>query len=386
MLKSEVAAIRIRSPFDDEIVEFLDAVSKIILKDSRAKKYGDVITFGFWCRKASVLQMKKQYGNLEGRIGRGLVFHIAPSNVAVNFAYSLVTGLLSGNANVVRLPSKQFEQVDLICEAINNAFESYPNISPYISFVRYGHDKNITDELSAKCDVRVIWGGNNTINEIRKSLIRPRTVDIAFADRYSIAAINAGKYLVASDKIAIAKSFYNDTYLTDQNACTSPKLIVWLGSDTEKIKNAQELFWSHLYDYTKPQYELQGVQAVHKLSKMMMIAAKSDKVKYINGPDNLICRVEVENLSEELFENCGHSGFFMEYTSESLSEILPVCSEKCQTLSYFGIEKSEIENFINKYKPKGIDRVVPIGKTMDFSLTWDGYDLINEMSRKVVII
>ena len=31
--------------------------------------------------------------------------------------------------------------------------------------------------------------------------------------------------------------------------------------------------------------------------------------------------------------------------------------------------------------PKGIDRVVPLGRTLDFSLNWDGYDLIYSMSR-----
>ena len=36
-------------------------------------------------------------------------------------------------------------------------------------------------------------------------------------------------------------------------------------------------------------------------------------------------------------------------------------------------------------KPKGIDRIVPIGKTSDFSLNWDGIDLINSLSRVIEI-
>jgi hypothetical protein len=42
-------------------------------------------------------------------------------------------------------------------------------------------------------------------------------------------------------------------------------------------------------------------------------------------------------------------------------------------------------NFFKKIKPLGIDRIVPIGKTLDFSLNWDGYDLINQMSRIIEI-
>jgi len=30
---------------------------------------------------------------------------------------------------------------------------------------------------------------------------------------------------------------------------------------------------------------------------------------------------------------------------------------------------------------KGIDRVVPFGKTLDINLVWDGYDVITNLSR-----
>ena len=30
-------------------------------------------------------------------------------------------------------------------------------------------------------------------------------------------------------KKSIVKNFYNDTFLNDQNACTTPHLIIWLG-------------------------------------------------------------------------------------------------------------------------------------------------------------
>ena len=29
----------------------------------------------------------------------------------------------------------------------------------------------------------------------------------------------------------------------------------------------------------------------------------------------------------------------------------------------------------------GVDRIAPVGHTMDFALTWDGYDLIRTLSR-----
>ena len=32
------------------------------------------------------------------------------------------------------------------------------------------------------------------------------------------------------------KKFYNDTYLVDQNACSSPHLIVWIGHENKNLK------------------------------------------------------------------------------------------------------------------------------------------------------
>ena len=49
--------------------------------------------------------------NLNNKLGLGLAFHITPSNIPTNFAYSLIFGLLSGNSNVVKVPSRNFTQI-----------------------------------------------------------------------------------------------------------------------------------------------------------------------------------------------------------------------------------------------------------------------------------
>lgn len=82
------------------------------MSNKNAKTYSDVVTFGFWIRKGSVLKLKERFEKIdEIYLGKGVAFHIALSNVSVNFAYSLVSGLLCGNANAVRIPSKDFPQV-----------------------------------------------------------------------------------------------------------------------------------------------------------------------------------------------------------------------------------------------------------------------------------
>ena len=390
-------------PFSDEVVTFLNTVSKAILDNKEEGAYPDVITFAFWCRRASIETMKKEYirehGGLSNngdntsmnknhiRYGRGCVFHIAPSNVAVNYAYSLVVGMLAGNVNIVRLPSKYFPQINLINNGIKKAIEKYPQFAPYICIVSYGHENEITDYFSLKCDTRIIWGGDNTIAEIRKSPLKPRANEVTFADRYSISVIDSKKYLEMEGKDRIASDFYNDTYLTDQNACTSPRIVIWIGKE-EISRKAQEVFWSELAALVEEKYVLQSVQAVSKLASVYRIGANfngarlNEAVSY--RPSNKLIRVQIQELSGELMEYKNNSGFFMEYFAENLGEIEPICNSQCQTLSYLGVAKEDIKLFIIDSKPKGIDRVVSIGKTMDFDLFWDGYDLIGQLTRNVI--
>lgn len=371
------------STFSEVACTFLQSISRHLLKNEETRGYSDVITFAFWCRKASLQQMTRTYNTDELRQGRGIVFHVAPSNVPVNFAYSFVAALLAGNASIVRLPSKRFRQVDIICEAINYVLEwNVPALSDYICMVRYGHNKNINDEFSKMCDTRVIWGGNRTIHELRKSPLKSRANEITFADRFSVSVINAEAYLLAEDKDKIAQDFYNDTYLSDQNACTSPRIIIWLG---EKIEIAQDEFWMRLHDQLQGKYDLKSVQAVDKLLSLCLLGALFP-AKFVKMNDNLIFRIELTKLSPDIIDSFGNCGFFLEYKGRNIKEVLPICVQKCQTISYYGITKEVWISFMKSMQPSGVDRIVPIGQTMNFSLVWDGHDLIREMSRRVIVI
>ena len=55
----------------------------------------------------------------------------------------------------------------------------------------YEHNNQITEFFSKNCDIRVIWGGDNTINQIRSIAIKPTAIELSFADKFSIAIINS---------------------------------------------------------------------------------------------------------------------------------------------------------------------------------------------------
>jgi hypothetical protein len=370
-------ALKALPPFAPEVIAFLDAFSRMTLADSEAKTWPDVITLGFWCRGASMARMQTERAPAAHCYGRGVVFHIAPGNVAVNFAYSLIVGLITGNANIVRLPGRDYPQTAIIVRLIESVLECHPALRPRISLVRYGREQHINDALSALCDTRIIWGGDETIAQLRLSPLPPRGLDIAFADRYSIAMINADYYLAHPDKAQVARAFYNDTLLNDQNACSSPSLLVWMGHD---VQRGREIFWQNFETLAAERYTLEPASAVNKLTQLCLLSARFEGVKKVSGTQNSVLRVELPALEEDTLNWRGNCGFFMEYMADSLDEITPVCGSRCQTLATFGIPPDALDVWLASAF-RGIDRVVPFGRTLDFSLQWDGYDLVSMLTR-----
>jgi len=383
-------------PFDDRIVDFLNLISKLLREDKESRQYPDIVTLSFFVRKSSILSMKERF--LEGKnskdgnrteiiLGRGLLFHIAPSNVPVNFAYSLVAGLVTGNANIVRVPSKDFAQVEIVERAIEKAVSQMPQMADYVYLVKYDRSKEINDKMSSLCDVRIIWGGDNTIAEIRKSHLPPRSTEVTFADRYSLAVIDSDTYLNLEDKDRFAEGFYNDTYLTDQNACTSPRVVVWTGSSIEKAK---DLFWEKLHELVEKKYTFQPIMGVNKLTNSYILLSdctdeKNDyKAKVLPHKDNLIVRIALKKVDNRLMDYKDNSGYFFEYDCNDLLELKELCDDNhCQTIGYLGDFNKLIPLLTSGIK--GVDRVVPIGKTMDFDLVWDGYNLFERFTRVIAL-
>lgn len=367
--------------FSEQVIDFLSDLSQALLTNKEIKSYVDVISYAYWIRKAFLTQAMEKHIDRNDRIGRGVAFHIAPSNVPVNFAVSMTSSLLAGNLTVVRVSNKPFKQVEIICDTINKLLKGkHEHMKAYLCIFRYEHDESLTAKLSSMCDVRIIWGGNHTINSIRKVPLPPRAIELAFADRHSLVIIEAEKYL-KMDEEEIARGFYTDTYYSDQNACSSPRLVVWYGKE-KAIKAAKDRFWKSLYTLVRKDYDMKPIQAVNKWTSFCRLAMRGDNIKLASSNNELV-RVEVEKLTPFLMNYKDAGGYFFEYETENLREILPVLTKQCQTISLLGIEKEQIKKLVFENGVRGVDRIVPLGQTMGLEFIWDGFKMIEAMTRFV---
>ena len=178
----------------------------------------------------------------------------------------------------------------------------------------------------------------------------------------------------------LINKFYNDTYYVDQNACSSPHLILWIGKNKTKAKDK---FWKALFKYLKMNYQLKDSAPIEKYTSLCSHAIQMKEVKKIKTFENLIYRIELNKIDKNIDKFRGEWGTFFEYDLKNLKDFKNIVNTKYQTLTYFGIDKKSLYDVVIRNGLKGINRIVPIGNSLNIGLDWDGYDIVNILTRGV---
>ena len=378
-------------PFEDITLDFVDVLSKTILNNSKAKSFPELIALAYWMRRANIVKLKDEFYKTTPDalfLSRGNAFHIAPSNVDTIFVYSWILSLLSGNANIVRISRKSNRQLDILVDFVNLLLEKveFKNIRSRNLIVRYNHDDSITGHFSKLADVRIIWGGDETVEKIRKIAVKPSAVELSFSNKFSFCVIKSSALVQtkADELCRVASNFYNDSYLFDQLACSSPRLVIWIGNEEEN-QMARELFWGSLQE--KLQKENIIINPVHIIDKIVSkySFAIQDNHSSRNIPSKKynLDRIEIQKLSSFIRQCHSGHGLFYEYLAQSLNDISSFIDKNDQTMGIFGFSKEEIITFLKYNKIHGITRITSIGKALEFSNIWDGYNLLRSFTREV---
>jgi hypothetical protein len=373
-------------------MDFLADLSRALLTHPRARTLPDVVSFAYWCRRANLAQLAAARRNadrdLDGavRLGLGLSFHVCPSNVPVNFAFSLAFGLLAGNVCVLRLPSKETETARLLVDTISAclAQERHAPLAGAMLLVRYDHDDAISGFWMAQADARIVWGGDATVAHMRSLPGRPRAREVAFSDRYSLCAIEPRAVLELDHGglLDLCARLYNDLYLMDQAACSSPQLIAWIGAADEAAA-AQARLWPALAGHARTRYAMRPVQVMDLCVDAGRHALGNPRVASVECHDNVLYRIALTGLAADQDTCRGYFGTIHEVTLDTLDQLAPIVNERYQTLTYFGMEPAQLREFVTAQRLRGVDRVVPVGRALDMNIVWDGYDLVASLSRVI---
>jgi len=377
-------------PFSNDSLAFIDDFSSSLSKSAAARRHPGIMALAFWMRRANLNRIRSGFAAQYAEhllIGRGLAFHIAPANVETLWVYSLFLSLLAGNTNIVRVSSNATDELSVLVGLLDEVLARHPGVRRRLLVVRYGHDDSLTAAFSAVCDLRVIWGGDDTVNKIRRIPLPPHASEVAFPGKFSVAVIDAAVWNAERDHARTARAFCLDAFTFNQQGCSSPKLVYWLG-DTVARQAARESFWKAV-EAAAPSvhdYSFGEAEAMTRFVSVCSAAiAAEGAIARTDAASKLYTTLSLSTLGDIVRDaNVGH-GMFYEYGWTSLDPLLGWFGASDQTVTSYGVSREKWRTALEQAVPRGICRVVPFGSALEFFPVWDGYDLLRAFCREVVI-
>jgi hypothetical protein len=376
-------------PFSPEALAFCGALSQELFALENISSFPDAAALAYWLRPAHLQTLQEAFEKGKAKetlaVPRGLAFHIAPANVETIFVYSWVLSLLAGNLNAIRLPTKDSPSKELLFATVRALLARPPfkTIAQGTLLLNYGHDPEITELLSREADVRVIWGGDATVRTLRAFPLKVDGKEVVFVDRYAYGALKASAWLALSqeERLKVVQAVYQDTFYFEQQACSSTRALFWVGSE-EETHAALHTFYPLLQEVIeRKQLHFPTSFVLKKLTHVYGLAL-NHPLQGVHRYSNELTLIELQTPSLLLRDSCG-GGLLFHVGIKSLKELEPFVSRKDQTLTHFGFQVEEIKHFAEQLNGKGFDRIVPVGKALEFNALWDGYDLLREFTRLV---
>ncbi len=377
-----------RDPFADDAIALVSTISQRILASELARRLPELAALAHWFRPANLRTMATRVAaDARGtRVRpRGVVFAIAPANVEVLFIYGWLLSLLTGNATVVRVSRKPSEVRDafvaLIRELAHDPARAATLADSWI--VTYEHDAACNKAISAVCHARLVWGGDATIAAIRAIPLNPLALEVGFADRFSLAALDAATVLAQPDDTLreMARRFVNDTLWSDQQACSSPRAVIWVGN-SEDIARAKTRFW-HAYRAAAVAFADEPSAVMARVTDLFSLAAAGAIDGLSAPPAQRPALAAGTSLIDAVREIHSGHGLFVEYAVAQAAEIAGFVREKDQTLVACGLPAEALHRLIESLPNRALDRIVSPGQATEFSTVWDGTDLFDVFTRKI---
>ena len=311
----------------------------------------------------------------------GVLFHIAAGNVDVLPAYSVLTGLLCGNVNVLKLPS---QDNGITIKILSELISVMPELSDFI----YVFDTPSSDVISMlkmaeAADKIVVWGGDEAVSAVRR-FAPPQTPIVSWGHKISFAYVGADYEKYPAELSALAEHIIK----TSQLLCSSCQRI-YINSDKKEdadrfcthflpiLQSARDKFPLHdigaaaeatLYDYAR------------KIEDSISGAARRDERVYAGKG----CRLTAKDDTELQI-----SGFFgqVDVSAVPLDRLFGVLRRKkgyLQTACVIadGETKSEAEKIA---VAAGVTRLTK-PENMSAAFTGEAHDGALELSEYIRII
>lgn len=268
-LREKIPSILQREPLSPEII--IDAVDQL-RTDTLAGKFDDLLAdlpqdmvetykkqaVTLLSREHLWMKVRTELGNtdeyvterLEGfsqirvkKVPLGVIFHIAAGNMDFLPAYSLAEGLLTGNINILKLPSADN---GLSLKLIMQFIEYQPLLKDYIYvFDTASSDIQGMRQMANLCNAISVWGSDMAIEAVRG--LAPTGVKlIEWGQKLGFCYVSHPEKTatIASDLTGLAKHIA----FTKQLLCSSCQVIYLDTDNIDEVRSFAEQFLPYLQE------------------------------------------------------------------------------------------------------------------------------------------
>lgn len=370
------------------LIDAIDKFSKELLSRANPlhKKYPrhGLPFLGHWCKKENLVGLLDNslgsidcldkyvgfYGGEKRAFPKGIVVHWIAGNVPTLGLLSLISGILTRNANLIRVPTKANNLLDDLLMQFAESGEIQQTIANSVKIIRYDYmEKDLAESISRLADVRIIWGGDESSTAIKSLPTKLTCTDIVFPDRTSFVIV--GKpYLSGNKNETITRLIAHDASVFEQKACASPHT-VFLDTDEEHeiekfceaLSIAMQEYLDKIPKITPTQKEVSAILNLRAQYDMFHEAWYSQGTEYTILSDNDV----------KLGPPIGNRTIYVRRlpTEDKLAAIIP---KNIQTVG-IAAEGEAFERITRQLGYVGVQRFTPIGAMTTFEIPWDGIDL-----------
>lgn len=317
---------------------------------------------------------------------RGVVTHWLAGNVLNLGIISLVQGILTKNANVLKIPSRNgtmlpaFMSLLADIEVNNGKGRSLSgrDLLNTILFVQCDRTDLVSQRiLSANSDVRIIWGGREAVAQIQGLPKKKGTEDIVFGPRNSLALIGRSE-LNDREKEELAYRLALDASVFEQRACTSPHTVfIETGGKISPLDWAKAIAAGMRKALQRtPKLPVTADEAytvVNARSRFLM----SGEIFASEGTEWTVIYTEQHGV----IEPCGSRVLFVRPV-KNIMDILDYLDDSVQALGLY-LNAERRAGFEKLAAERGVQRITEIGYMHVFDYPWEGMFPMDRLVRWV---
>ena len=317
---------------------------------------------------------------------RGLVTHWLSGNVPAIGLISLVQGLLTRNANIIKLSRRNGLALPALFKEIcrfdlragGDAGLSGRALADAVMFVYCEpDDKHAQAALSRVSDVRVVWGGGEAVDSIIRLPRKPGSEDILSGPRFSLAVVGRESLTMAGlDRLA--EKLALDASAFDQRGCNSPRVVfVERGGEAEPSEFARALAAAMAKALKRIPKAPADAGEAYAVASLRAEYALAGEVLSSSGTEwTVICTEEPGPVRA-----CGSRVVFVRPVENAL-DVADFLTPEVQTVG-LSLEEPRRTTFALAAAARGASRITPVGAMSYYDYPWDGLFPVDRLVRWV---